>query len=317
MLRKASISTEALANVLAQSSDCVKLIDEHGALMWMNPNGLCSMEIDDFGTIEGQSWSSFWPEATQPQIQSACISARNGTPQRFQAYCPTAKGKDRWWDVSVTALSGPDGLFSGFLSISRDITDSELARQALSIAASEMRHRLGNSYAIICGLMFSHAKGSTELEAFSREMTDRISALAHAQTLFNDGQASCRLDALIPALVDPFRRDNCEVHVDIDAPNPINQSAADTIALVVGELSVNSTKHGAFAHGGTINIRVRNIETIRVEWEEECLQDVRDHSRRGGQGLTLMDRITQARRGSFDMAWRQSGLTALLTLPKT
>ncbi|MDQ4419807.1 PAS domain-containing protein [Sphingobium sp. DEHP117] len=315
MLRKASISTEALANVLTQSSDCVKLIDEHGALIWMNPNGLCSMEIDDFSSIEGQPWASLWPESARPQIESAYTSARSALPQRFQAHCPTAKGNDRWWDVSVTALSASDGSFSGYLSISRDITDSELARQALSIAASEMRHRLRNSYAIISSLLHSHARGTPDLEAFSHEMVDRISALGSAQTLFHDGQASCELAALIPALVDPFRRKETDVRLDIDAPTPVGQSAADAIALVIGELSVNSTKHGAFAHGGHIHITAQTGEDIAIRWDEDSARAVSSHERQGGQGLRLIERITKARRGTFELEWKQNGLSAHLTLP--
>lgn len=315
MLRKASISTEALANVLEQSSDCVKLIDEHGALIWMNPNGQCSMEIDDFSAIEGQSWASLWPESARPHLESACASARGEAPQRFQAPCPTAKGKDRWWDVSVTALSDPQGRFTGFLSISRDITESELARQALSIAASEMRHRLRNSYAIISSLLYSHARGTPDLETFSREMIDRISALGSAQTLFHDGQASCELAVLIPALVNPFERRETQVRLDIDAPTPVSQSVADTIALVVGELSVNSTKHGALAHGGAIYIAAQTSDEITMRWEEDCEREVSRHTREGGQGLSLIERITRARQGTFTLEWKTSGLSALLTLP--
>ncbi len=315
MLRKASISTESLANVLAQSSDCVKLIDEHGALIWMNPNGLCGLEIDDFSTIEGQSWASLWPESAQAQIQSACTSARDQAAQRFQAYCPTAKGKDKWWDVSVTALSDPEGRFTGFLSISRDITESELAHQALSIAASEMRHRLRNSYAIISSLLHSHAKGTPGLEEFSRDMIDRITALGSAQTLFHDGQASCELAVLIPALVDPFVRKETEVRVEIDAPTPISQSAADTIALVIGELSVNSTKHGALAHGGSIRVTADTADGITMRWDEECAREVIRHVREGGQGLNLIERIAKVRQGAFTLDWKSNGLSALLTLP--
>lgn len=315
MLRKASISNEALANVLAQSSDCVKLIDEHGALIWMNPNGLCSMEIDDFSVVEGRPWVSLWPESARPHIESAYASARGEAPQRFQAHCPTAKGMDRWWDVSVTALSDPQGRFTGFLSISRDITEAELARQALSVAASEMRHRLRNSYAIISSLLYSHAKGTSQLEEFSREMIDRIAALGHAQTLFHDGQASCELAVLIPALVNPFERRETQVRLDIDAPTPVGQSVADTIALVVGELSVNSTKHGALAHGGAIHITAQTNDQITMRWDEDCVRKATRHMREGGQGLSLIERITRARQGTFSLDWKTNGLSATMTLP--
>ena len=57
MLTKADLTAETLASVLEQSADCVKLIGLEGEVIWMNPNGQCAMEIDDFSKIEEQQWS--------------------------------------------------------------------------------------------------------------------------------------------------------------------------------------------------------------------------------------------------------------------
>jgi two-component sensor histidine kinase len=315
MLGHGNVTAESLAHVLAQSTDCVKLIDTGGRLLWMNQNGQCAMEIDDFSTVVGKPWISLWPQSAQSIIIRACDEAHKNQSSRFQAFCPTAKGGDRWWDVSVTALTDPQGLFSGYLSVSRDMTSSELAKQALNVAASEMRHRLGNSYAIIDSLITSHSRGSDELRQFASEMSDRISTLARAQTLFHDGRASCRLQELIPALMQPFERLDTVIELDIVADTPVDQSGADTIALIIGELSVNSNKHGAIAHGGRIAVEVRLQGAITVRWEENSTKEVGRQTREGGQGLKLIERVAKARRGSFGLEWKSSGLIASLWLP--
>jgi hypothetical protein len=55
MLKTAAISADALAAVLDQSVDCVKLIGLDGGLRWINSNGLCAMEIDDFAQVDGHA----------------------------------------------------------------------------------------------------------------------------------------------------------------------------------------------------------------------------------------------------------------------
>lgn len=142
----------SLADALEQSTDCVKILSEDGRLEWMNPNGMCAMEIADFTAMQGREWRSFWPEDAQDLVERACAQARDGSTARFTAACPTALGTPRYWDVSVQAVRNTEGENAGFLSISRDITEAEQDRRALQATIDEMRHRLKNSYALFSSL---------------------------------------------------------------------------------------------------------------------------------------------------------------------
>lgn len=51
-----------LAAILDQSADCIKVISSQGTVDYMNRNGQCAMEIDDFCAVAGQLWTSLWPE---------------------------------------------------------------------------------------------------------------------------------------------------------------------------------------------------------------------------------------------------------------
>jgi PAS domain S-box-containing protein len=113
---------QAYLSIFENSPDCVKIIGVDGSLLAMNVNGQCAMEIDDFGAVCGEMWPSLWPEASRQQVHDALSNARTGSIGHFEAFCPTAKGTPKWWDVVVSPLLGSDGSLQGLLSISRDIT---------------------------------------------------------------------------------------------------------------------------------------------------------------------------------------------------
>lgn len=97
------------------------------------------MEIDDFNAIAGAPWKSLWPEKVHADIGVALDAARAGKTGHFSAFCPTAKGTPKWWDVIVTAVRRNDGQIDRLLAVSRDITESHKA--ANELRASEARFR--------------------------------------------------------------------------------------------------------------------------------------------------------------------------------
>ncbi|MDB5919759.1 MAG: hypothetical protein JWR40_3993 [Massilia sp.] len=119
-----------------QSPDCIKIMGGDGSLQAMNRNGQCAMEIDDFSAVHGDLWPAMWPESARPKLEAAMESARRGESGHFDAFCPTAKGTPKWWDVLVTPIMGSDGKVANLLAVSRDITEVHRAvEQQLELAA--------------------------------------------------------------------------------------------------------------------------------------------------------------------------------------
>jgi hypothetical protein len=58
--------------IFESSPDCVKILDLQGALISMNRNGQCIMEIDDFSSVCGLSWPSLWPEESHESVHWRC-----------------------------------------------------------------------------------------------------------------------------------------------------------------------------------------------------------------------------------------------------
>ena len=104
------------------SADCIKIIDLDGRLLSMNSPGRCAMEIDDPALVIGRPWASLWPPETRAEVEKAIGEARSGQVGRFSAFCPTAKGTPKWWDVTVVPVFDRDGSLDRLVSTSRDVT---------------------------------------------------------------------------------------------------------------------------------------------------------------------------------------------------
>jgi PAS domain S-box-containing protein len=126
--------------VFDSSPDCLKVLDADGRLLAMNAAGMCLMEIDDFGAVAAQEWWSLWPEDSRRRVRAAVVAAQTGGSDRFQAFCPTAKGTMKWWDVIVTPVRAADGHVRQLISVSRDITALKQAEEV--VREGERRIRL-------------------------------------------------------------------------------------------------------------------------------------------------------------------------------
>jgi PAS domain S-box-containing protein len=129
-------------SVMVCSVDCIKLIDLEGRLEYMNPGGLMVMEIDDFIPFQGRPWAELWPEGQRHEVLGAIEAARQGGIGRFTGLAPTAKGTRRWWDVVVTPILDDDQRPMKFLSISRDVSETVRAREALDELNRNLEERI-------------------------------------------------------------------------------------------------------------------------------------------------------------------------------
>jgi two-component system CheB/CheR fusion protein len=150
---KIRAAEEFSRSVLQSSPDCVKVLDKEGLLYFMNTNGLCQMEIDDFNFVKNQPWWQLWGEGNKQFVETALATALAGNKAQFQAYCLTAKKTPKWWDVIVSPLFSPDGEVTQLISVSRDITERIKLEQKkdefISIASHEMKTPLTTAKAYL------------------------------------------------------------------------------------------------------------------------------------------------------------------------
>lgn len=121
-----------LSEVLFEvSPDCVMLIAPDGRLARMNARGQEALEIVDFDQYVGAPWAELWPIASRREVREAVGRARAGETAHFQAFCPTARGTPKWWDVSLAPVHAEGGRLSVLLAICREVKEAAATGQAL------------------------------------------------------------------------------------------------------------------------------------------------------------------------------------------
>ncbi len=275
-------------SILNASPDCIKLIDLDGSLAFMNHNGLCAMEIDDFAMVEGQPWPVLWPEEGRGMLRDAVTSAARGNATGFEAYCPTAKGTPRWWHVSVAPVRDADGRVARILASSRDITDRVMREQLVEadnarleheleqkcVLLAEIDHRVKNSFTLISGVLRMQMRGMAEDDAAHAALADaatRISTLArvHEQLHFNAETREVPVAPYLASLVEDLGRTlGQEGQVLIGAVADLEMPAEKAIAigLIAAEFLGNALKHGL----GAVHVNLSAVgDAMRLEVSDE------------------------------------------------
>jgi PAS domain S-box-containing protein len=121
-------------SIVDSSPDCLAILTPDARLNQMTPQGLRLMEVEDFGSIAGADWFSFWNGEDQAAARRAVTAALGGGAGRFQGQCPTQAGTPKWWDVIVMPIQSGDGKTERLLSVARDITEVKFAEANLTAA---------------------------------------------------------------------------------------------------------------------------------------------------------------------------------------
>ena len=313
-----SASAEMLGAVLDQSVDCIKVIGPAGTLDFMNRKGRCAMEVDDFAAIAGKPWWELWPDESRQLVLDSVERARQGLSSQFEAFCPTAKGTPRWWEVSVAPIQDSKGELQALVSVSRDVTARIRAQEVREAASAEMRHRLQNAYALAGALVSSTARGNEALEGFASEILDKLQRLGIAQRILLDADqiGHVTLGELVHRLTEPFDTGNCSLTIGELPEAPLDEDQVRALALAIGELSTNSNKYGAMGIGGAIAIRGGRVgDVVTLHWSETTGRPIKKESSEGGNGFALIRRALSAHGGSIDISWRTDGLEVSVLLP--
>ncbi|PRZ21239.1 PAS domain S-box protein [Flavobacterium granuli] len=135
--RKQLEANELFNRTLLESSpDCLKVIDAEGRIQYMNLNGFCLMEIDDFTKFKNKEWWTLWGKDNELLVKSSVEKALLGETVEFTAFCPTAKGNPKWWNVLVSPIKKTGEDVKELLSVSRDITKKKQEEQQLKLLSS-------------------------------------------------------------------------------------------------------------------------------------------------------------------------------------
>lgn len=318
--RLASRADTILWAILDQSTDCVKLLGLDGSLEYMNANGRSAMEIEDFSVISGCALDSLWPDESAGRLRLAIERAGDGHKDRFEGYCPTAKGNDRWWDVAVSPVLH-DGEVTHILCSSRDVTDSHLRaieaeRRAASdkaaerekIIAAELAHKTRNIIAVTTALTRMTLRGDERLDEAARGLCGRFRNLGLAIDAISGNAAGDTLDEIVHAILGDGDG-SCRITIGAVPDAKLSDSDLRTLALVLGELHSNALKYGALSHddGALALVFDHAPGGIRMRWKESGADNLKAPERLG-TGSDLISRMTMSQPQAGKFVWEPDGL---------
>ena len=307
------LSGSFLLKILNSSPDCIKIIDTAGRLTFMNFNGQCAMEIDDFEGVRGMQWCSLWPEDLQQKIDLAVADAVTGKSSRFEAFCPTAKGTARWWEVTVTPVTNSAGKIEQVLSVSRDVTEqidreerlrrrskrsqkiaSKLSRELATKKAElvqhdtmlrEIDHRVKNSLTMIISILRLQMRTLTNSDALAaiQDAANRVVAVSkiHEQLYASTSLEEIDIKAYVERLANDLHSAMAEIEtslvLDLE-PILMTTDKAIAVGMIVSELLGNAYRHGV-ANRPNSSITIRFARSNDDKFLLEVKDDGNGYSR--------------------------------------
>jgi diguanylate cyclase (GGDEF)-like protein/PAS domain S-box-containing protein len=122
-----------LLSVLEGSTDCIKVLDTDGRMLFINGPGLRLFEAAATSDLIGSDWAGFWPEPLRDTAREAIRAAAGGRPVRFDGACPTLRGTLKRWDNALAPIPGSGGHIECIVCISRDVSERREAEDKLRV----------------------------------------------------------------------------------------------------------------------------------------------------------------------------------------
>lgn len=221
--------------------------------------------------------------------------------------------------LTISPVRDADGTIVGASKIARDITLQHQLAEQQRLLLSEMRHRVGNAFAIAASLISVAARQAESVRQLSSEMRCRLNAIAvlnsrTAQSPESDEPAGMPLSELAFEITRPF----CEgMNIQFSLPDiQVKPTAITPLTLVLFELATNSVKYGGLSSEGHGVEIAGTIEEgrLKLRWQEARISS-NDSTRREGFGTKLCEHTVSASLGgSFSRVFEDNDLIANLDL---
>ncbi len=198
--------------------------------------------------------------------------------------------------------------------------ERERAAERERIMMREIDHRARNALAVAQSVV--RLTLAEDIDSFREKIEDRITALARAHTLFSSKHwEPIGFRTLLEQELAPYGASG-STSVFMSGPQILlRPEQAQTMALVLHELTTNAAKYGALrVPGGRLDVTwtVDADDLLEIDWKEQAApgEEPDDFLPRSGFGSTLLNRIVEQQPGGrIDRTFEKSGLHSVLAIP--
>jgi two-component sensor histidine kinase len=218
--------------------------------------------------------------------------------------------------VDIEALRDGVGNIVGAVNCFQDITERKRAEEHAKLLTREMDHRAKNLLALMQATV--HLTHADTIQEFKAAIEGRLQALSNAHTLLVESRwAGAKLHSLVTEELAPYTLNEEASRADIIGPELVLQpQLAQTIVMVLHELTTNAVKYGALSiPSGRLRVEWSLGEAhLVIRWSEADGPPV-EPPRRQGFGTRVVNKVIQDLKGSLRFDWNPDGIACEIVLP--
>lgn len=237
------------------------------------------------------------------------------------------KDESRFWNaLHIGPIYDEAGDLLYFFGSQWNVSNVHAARaaeQVQRLIARELSHRIKNVFAVIGAMVTLTGREERDATRQIERIRTRITALgrAHEATLVaSPEERGMDLRAVIDGTLRAYGRGDGRSFAFRGETTRLDSNAVSVLALVLHELAVNATKHGALSHEeGRVTVdwtttpQDETFDALVLDWRETGGPGVVPPQRRSGSGI--VEQLLATARGEIAFDWRPDGLAARLRLP--
>jgi light-regulated signal transduction histidine kinase (bacteriophytochrome)/CheY-like chemotaxis protein len=246
------------------------------------------------------------------------------TPRKsFESWREIVKGSCANWSEEEIRIAS--NLRVTLLEVVLRLTDNAVkerskAQEQQELLIAELNHRVRNILNLIRGLINQSKDNSKDIASFTEVVGGRIHALALAHDqITKENWNPASLSELIYNEASAYMTDNNERIIIKGSDVLIAPEAFTVLALVMHEMITNSVKYGGLCDNrGRLDITLERDQDggLVIHWMEVGGPPVKAPKRRGF-GTTIIERsIPHELRGSAEISYNVSGVTAKFVIPE-
>jgi PAS domain S-box-containing protein len=237
-------------------------------------------------------------------------------PLRHDSARRAGAGKTPWLETVGFPIRDEDGILREVVFLSQDVTDRVEAEERERLLAREVDHRAKNMLAVVQAVV--ELTRTDDMARFKVAVSGRIQSLARAHSLLAASRwEGVELGQLVSDELAAFDRPGLG-RVRLEGPRlTLRPAAAQTLALVLHELTTNAVKYGGLSvEGGRAEV-TWGLEGDRLwlSWKERGGPPVAAPARRGFGSKLIVQSVERQLGGEIQWDWDERGLSVRLTLP--